>query len=177
MTTANHIAQSAQPTASALDQLPPLALPEPITLWPPAIGWWILLLITIAGFIALVALLRKRRRNRAPLRAASFAMQTLYAEYIDNQNAQDYLHNSSQLLRRFCQSQYNDSSLTTLSGEAWLAAMDAVIEQPLLNTPAGQQLLAVYQPNAQVDIHSLHTLLLRWLAAAPLQAPKVWCEQ
>jgi len=161
-----------QKPAATLEQLPPLVLPEPISFWPPAIGWWLIGLLLILAIAGLVRALRKRKKSRAVLRAASIGLQKIYAVYIDDNNAQQYLYNSSQLLRRFCLSRYNNASLNTLSGEIWLAAMDDIVGQRLLNTETGKQLLTIYQPEAAADIHSLHTLLLRWLAKAPNQLPK-----
>ncbi|MCA9451888.1 MAG: DUF4381 domain-containing protein, partial [Nitrospira sp.] len=53
------------PTASSpLQGLRDVHLPPPISLWPPAPGWWITLGLVMMGVILCLWILRNRRRKQ-----------------------------------------------------------------------------------------------------------------
>ena len=165
--------QPAQPAAQdPLAALPPLALPEPVSWWPPAPGWW---LLGVAGLLIaswLAARLWQHYRHGQAKRHCLRMLAKIYGDYDTHQSAQRYLAELNQLIKRFCLHYYPGHELAPLHGEPLLIELDHINGTPLLNSTIGQQLLGTYQPNPQVDAQQLHQLLRQWFNSAPLKFAK-----
>ncbi|AZE48788.1 hypothetical protein C4K04_3116 [Pseudomonas chlororaphis] len=118
---------------SSLEQLQPLIAPPAIGLWPPAPGWWLLLvLLSLLGF-GLWRLKhfwpRKQALPRAeqpldPLRLAALAELALLPKPYDGAPAGAWLQQLNGLLKRLCRNHYPYSQSHTLNGRKWLAFLD-----------------------------------------------------
>ncbi|CAI8750059.1 DUF4381 domain-containing protein [Pseudomonas sp. IT-P12] len=118
---------------SSLDQLQPLISPPPISLWPPAPGWWLLLLalglIAFGLWKARSLLPSKRLIVRAeqpldPVRLAALAELALLPKPYDGAPAGAWLQQLNGLLKRLCRNHYPYSQSHTLNGRQWLAFLD-----------------------------------------------------
>ena len=118
---------------SSLDQLQPLISPPPISLWPPAPGWWLLLLalalIAFGLWKARSLLPNKRLIVRAeqpldPVRLAALAELALLPKPYDGAPAGAWLQQLNGLLKRMCRNHYPYSQSHTLNGRKWLAFLD-----------------------------------------------------
>ncbi|KTC20457.1 hypothetical protein AO390_21135 [Pseudomonas marginalis ICMP 11289] len=116
-----------------LDQLQPLIAPEAIGLWPPAPGWWLLLLLTPAlgwGIWRLRTLLPvKASKSRSeqpldPVRVAALAELASLPKPYDGAPAGAWLQQINGLLKRLCRNHYPHSQSHTLNGRKWLAFLD-----------------------------------------------------
>ncbi len=116
-----------------LDQLQPLILPEPVGLWPPASGWWLLLALLPAlgyGFWrARVLLPNPARREPAEqsldaLRQAALIELAQMPKPYDGAPAGAWLQQINGLLKRLCRNDYPYSQSHTLNGRKWLAFLD-----------------------------------------------------
>lgn len=98
-------------------------LPESISWWPLAPGWWITL-----GLLALAAVtvyLLKIFRDKQQLGKQSMQeFTTLVSQYQQDRDARQLLTSLSQLLRRVCITQFDDENIASLTGEAWLDFLD-----------------------------------------------------
>lgn len=155
--------------ANLLSQLPPLALPNPVSWWPIAIGWWLLLALVFTAAGLALLLIRRHYRSTRLIKSSRQTLNTIYLQYSSNQNSIQYLSSCNQLIRSFCLKQYHCNKLAVLSGEQWLKALDNIVSNPSLNSTEGKQLLQHYQLNTNVDIEALHNLLVRWFKAVPKQ--------
>ena len=178
---------------SALDQLPPLMLPEAIGWWPLAPGWWIVIAATAFTLCALIYCAH-RYYHRGRLRRATLKLaQQHWLAYEANPNTATYLVNMVQLIRRFCLHQYNQPPLTSSSGEPWLQQLDALTGSSLLNSHEGKRLLSIYQNTNLSDkafnstaltsaeksnaispaqLKQTHELIIQWLRKVPLHQRK-----
>ncbi|MFC3607086.1 DUF4381 domain-containing protein [Stutzerimonas tarimensis] len=117
-----------------LQQLAPPIAPPPVGAWPPAPGWWILLLmLPLLGL--LLWLLRRwfarRRPNDLaeatvdPLRQAALLELQQMSRPADGEPASLWLQQLNALLKRLCRTRYPEEHPHRLSGRAWLAFLDS----------------------------------------------------
>jgi hypothetical protein len=118
---------------NSLDQLQPLIPPTAVSLWPPALGWWLLLLLLPVAAWGLWRLRRywpgKRQISRAeqpldPLRVAALAELAQLPKPYDGAPAGAWLQQINALLKRLCRNHYPYSQSHTLNGRKWLAFLD-----------------------------------------------------
>ncbi len=151
------------------EQLPlrDLHLPDPISWWPPAIGWWIVagsvILLAILGWL-LARFLRKRRMRRE----AIAEVRRVAAIYQESGDPQEYVRRLSVLLRRIAISFHPREEVAGLSGEAWLAFLDRGVQGTQqhggFSDGAGRALIeAPYNPNCEIDVHQLDKLCREWV--------------
>jgi len=157
---------SIQSQASPLDQLADIHLPDSVSWWPLAPGWWILLaliIVTAIGFF--IWRLRKQQNHYRVI--AQHQLAGIYADYQQTQNAAAYLQALSLLLRRTALTAYPHSFNASIKGTDWLSWLDAVC--PTLNEnfsgELGQSLLSsAYQKDPQIDAASLQQLCTEWIS-------------
>ncbi|MCI3946545.1 hypothetical protein BW686_06955 [Pseudomonas syringae] len=116
-----------------LDQLQPLIAPEAVGFWPPAPGWWLLLLLIPAlgwGLWRLRRLLPIKAGNVRseqpldPVRVAALAELASLPKPYDGAPAGAWLQQINGLLKRLCRNHYPHSQSHTLNGRKWLAFLD-----------------------------------------------------
>ncbi|MFC3116897.1 DUF4381 domain-containing protein [Cellvibrio fontiphilus] len=155
-----------QPTPTPLDQLADIHLPAEPGWWPLAPGWWILLALAI-GALMLFLWWRHRQQQNRYRQIALQELDAIFNQYQQQQNAADYLHQLSVLLRRTAITAYPQSFNASIKGTEWLNWLDA--NCPALSTrfssDLGQSLVAnAYQKNPQVDAHALYQLSKEWIS-------------
>lgn len=160
-----------------LAQLKDIHLPETVAWWPLAWGWWLVIgLLLVALITGFVLWLRHRRHNRYRHQALA-RLEQAYRTYQETGDTAGYLQNLNQLLRRALLSAWpapESQRLTTLSGEHWLAFLDASLpgDSTEFREGAGRALLAgPYQPQPQADIEALHKLGQQWFRHHRRQYP------
>lgn len=125
--------------------------PDPVSWWPPAPGWWLLALL-ILGLLTWVTVWavgawRRRRLARAAPRAALDELAALRAALARNGDAAAFARGLSRLLRRFALARYPRRAVAGLSGEEWLAFLDAHGGGGRFQAGPGRELLTMpYRP-------------------------------
>jgi hypothetical protein len=148
------------------NQLPlkDLHLPEAISWFPPAIGWW-LLLILVPLFIAISYWLYKRLTRKTALKVAKQQLMSIKISTKDNAYK---LAELSALLRRVAISVSPREQTASLTGRAWLAFLDSSMKQQPFSTGAGRCFAdAPYRCTVltNVEISQLISLCEDWLKA------------
>jgi hypothetical protein len=151
------------------EQLPlrDLHLPDPISWWPPAIGWWL-----VAGMIILLAIvgwlvawfLRKRRMRRN----AIAEVRRVAALYQESGDPLEYVRRLSVVLRRIAISFHPREEVAGLSGEAWLDFLDRGVQGTrqhggFSDGPGRTLIEAPYNPHCEVDVSRLDALCREWV--------------
>ena len=154
-----------QPTSSPLDQLADIHLPDGVSWWPLAPGWWGLLALMVIAALG-IFIWRRRKAQNAYRIIAQHQLAGIYADYQQTQNAGAYLQALSLLLRRAALTAYPHHFNASIKGDAWLQWLDDVC--PALTEKfsgeIGQSLLSsAYQKNPQIDVSGLHHLSSQWI--------------
>jgi len=99
-----------------LAALKDIHLPAPVDWWPLAPGWWVLIILVLAGLIAGVIYLRRHIKRNAYRRQALEQLQLL-----ENTPERDsrWLQSLNELLKRCAQSAYPQGNTASLHGEKW----------------------------------------------------------
>ena len=84
-----------------LQQLKPLHLPPDPSWWPPAIGWWVLLIVLVILTGWILYRLTKFFRAMRPVRHGKHLLSDLYTSLkLGHISDEDFVHLSNQLIKR-----------------------------------------------------------------------------
>jgi cbb3-type cytochrome oxidase subunit 3 len=152
---------NASPTAD-LSQLKDIHLPDAISDWPLAFGWWTLLILTILSLCVIVYFWRRYRVNNANKKAALQLLRLKYQRFKADSDSQAFLRHSNQILKRYCLQQY--PAAVSLSGLAWTdflilhSAKTAFSKELTYAMSEG-----LYQQNCKYDADELYNACSGWL--------------
>lgn len=153
--------------APSLDQLRDIHLPPPPTRFPLTTDEFALIgaLVLAAGVLWLL-----RRRRLRPLRAALDEVERIERAHAGQPDDLALARGLSGVLRRYARWRYPATSVAGLSGEAWLAFLDARGGAGAFSSGPGAVLASLpYAPPATVetgtalDASTLADLVRRWL--------------
>lgn len=116
-----------------LEQLQPIALPAPVSWWPPALGWWLISALLLVCSLA-YGYYKWRRQQQLqatsatrldPLRENALQQLQQLPKPLANEQAGPWLQQLNQLLKRICAVRYPDTPSHTLNGREWLLFLDS----------------------------------------------------
>lgn len=161
-------------------------LPEPISWWPLAPGWWILL-ATIILVIAAIIISRKVYLGKQLKRDIKAELNSIKQQFQQSQNKSQLARSLSILLRRASISYYPKADIAGLTGDSWLAYLDdsnanASADSKFQSDTGKVLLYAPYLPDNALtddseldfDADKLIRLCESWLQSAhkkPLRVP------
>ncbi len=100
-------------------------LPEQVSFWPLAPGWWILIAMIVIALLVAVYLYKKRKRSLlSALNLARDELSRIEDEFSLQNDPVKLIRNLSSLLRRMCISVYPRSETASLTGKPWLKFLD-----------------------------------------------------
>jgi hypothetical protein len=149
-------------TANPLQQIPlrDIHLPDAVSWWPPAYGWWLLALVL--GVLVWMAWRLARswpaRRSLAQVRERALKeLETVEARYQAAGDARAAVAAMSVVLRRVALSLAPREEVAALTGERWLRWLAQRCDAP--DFPVAGRVLAhaPYQPDPHVDVRTLLT--------------------
>jgi len=152
----------------ALSQLRDIHLPQSVSWWPPAPGWWLLLVLVcllLAG--CWYGWRWLQARDHTPAKKALLA--AALREFSDVDSALQEgdtaaMVNLSVLMRRVAVQL--DAGAAGLTGEAWLKWLDSRWQQADFTSGAGRNLAdAPYRPVSAADATALSRICRDWLEA------------
>jgi len=145
-------------------------VPGPISWWPPAPGWWMLLALVIAGMILVVLYTRYQRKRTRIRRVSLKAIDAIEDAFRVHNNTTRVVRELSALLRRVCISRYPRVDVAGLTGDAWMSFLDRSGEGKSFREGLGHVLMtAPYRKNPDVDANAVLSCCRSWIAALPLQ--------
>ena len=148
-------------TADPLAQLRDIHLPEPISWWPPAPGWWIVLLVALASIILSILCVRNWWLCNRYRRTAIRELSNLKNNPQDNQQT---LREISTLLRRVALQTYGRKNVAPLSGDQWLTFLDRTGKTDQFSQgPAKVLGCALYQSSVEADTKQVIQIIHKWI--------------
>ena len=163
-------------SAELLSQLADIHLPGPVTIWPPAPGWWLLALLLLAGLWfggrRLLALWRRRRYcQHALLELEGIFDQFAAADANQADSARlRYVNAFNSVLRRVALTHFPDAAVAGLGGEDWIGFLRANGDCLSLDQELAEALShGRFQPAIAVDTDKLHSFGREWIRSMYLQ--------
>lgn len=155
-----------------LSQLKDIHLPAPVSWWPPAPGWWGLLLLSIILIATGVWLYRRHQANRwrsYALNECSQIKKLLGNETDQTSVQQQAAQQISALLRRVALTRFPRNEVASLSGQDWIDFLtQSVNHKTELPAATAQTLLyAPYSQHSEHDISQLLNFAEHWIKALP----------
>ncbi len=130
-----------------------LHLPEAIGWWPLAPGWWVLIVVAIAGIVYLAMRAIRQWRRNAMRRVALKELRRIQKQYGKGIDEITLAIELSELLRRTMLAYAPRQEVAGLTGERWLHWLDQGLEDRPFSHGAGQNVesLPYRRPDAQED--------------------------
>ena len=151
------------PDPTPLASLKDLHLPAPVSWWPLAPGWLILLIVLIVVGLSVATWFYVRWRRYYHRRVALRTLAQLKQHYIATRDV-DCVSQASVLLRRMCLRYYSRTVVAGLFGLEWLAFLDKTGNTTVFTQGVGHYLLTVpYQPVCENDVTTLFDILEQWI--------------
>jgi len=144
-------------------QLRDLHLPEQVSWWPLATGWWILLVLSLLGLGTLTYLVKAKLKRNRYRKAALSELQSTYLSWQKNQDSAKYLQGANAILKRCMMHICNDTEALSQTGQTWITTLNQHATKslsPPVQTALG---LACYQSTPTVDVESLHPQITHWI--------------
>ena len=151
-----------QPPAPTL-QLKDIHIPGLPEFWPPAPGWWLVAIVTLALLIwagfALRRYLQLRRQREQVL-----ALLTQLEQAFEPEQAAHHLGQISILLRRVALTRFPRQQVAALTGANWLKFLDETGGNGQFSNGPGEILASgPYQSHIEVEINQLLPLVRNWV--------------
>lgn len=128
--------------------------------WPPAPGWWLVLLTVLALAALTVWLLRRRHGLR---RAALAELRRIERRWHADGDPAALAAGLSLLLRRVALAKAPRADVAGLTGEAWLAWLDAGVGPRFASGPGRALLTLPFGGGGGEQAEALLDLARRWL--------------
>ena len=159
------LANAASNAANSEIAIKDIHLPEAISWWPLAMGWWFLLALIILVTVGMVFWLKNSKQRLQKKSQMSLRKQVM-SELVTIQKIEDdhlFVERLSGLLKRVAITQYGQK-VAGLSGQQWLEFMDKHWELTSFSQGVGRVLIDLpYQKDPQPDRHLLLRICKNWL--------------
>ncbi len=159
--------------ADPLEQLRDLHVPDPISFWPLAIGWWMVVcVLLVLGAIGMWII--RYRKKMAPRRLALSELTTLKTTFQETQDSVWLMQRLSQLLRRYAIVCFGRQRVAGLTGDSWLRFLDDQGKTQQFSSEMGQQAFVAipYGSKCSVNEGEVVNLVEQWIKHIPLSSRK-----
>jgi len=145
-------------------------LPDAISWWPLAIGWWLLPLIVLAGGFAIYRFLKYKQENKkiAYRNMALDELNNIQSQFKTQQNTIELIRSVSALLRRISLSYLPREEIASLTGEQWIKQLNQLSSQSVFTDETATLLAkAPYMKQSQFNPAELLELCEQWIKLLP----------
>lgn len=155
-------------------ELRDIHLPDPVSWWPLASGWWILLALIIsllaAAYIFIPKLIKKLKHRPARNLALS-EFNIIQQQFRTQQNNQTLVQSLSVLLRRICMTYDSRQNSASLTGKSWSNKLNNLNPQhPFSDELMSVLINAPYQKHHEFNAEQLLNQCENWIKHLPSEA-------
>ncbi len=144
-----------------LEQLKDIHLPEHVSAWPPAYGWWLLVIMTLLLSGLTIYFLGKRKQQQRAKREAVLLLAIL------NEADAEWPRHLNELFKRTCMSYYPTEQIANKYGTHWLQFLAQQIpnkHQALFISTLTPWSNALYQAQPEtLDFDAIKAQSVLWL--------------
>ncbi len=158
------------------DSLPlrDIHLPDPVSWWPPAMGWWFLLLFSLVVIWLLIAFIKKIRKPVLKKSAKAEVVAVIEA-YHEHQNKHLLIQQLSITLKRIGISYLQRNATAGLSGIEWYTKINLLVEKNQFSEDVIKLLSqGPYQKKLDLDDKTVNDLIQQtqfWVSALSREKP------
>lgn len=162
----------------ALKNLHDIHLPDPISIWPLAPGWYLLISLICISIITTFIILWQSRSHRRVQKQALQLLESYKKSYAQEANSQKTCALVNELLKKVAMFYYPRSHIAALSGEKWINFLNqTLLHQTIFNRLIKRQklkpttfsdctkeiLIYPYQASQHVDLEILFKVTKNWI--------------
>jgi len=151
------------PATNALSQLRDIHLPTAIGWWPPAIGWYFLILSLMTLISVSLFFIHRYYVSIRPRREALRLLASYEAAYQKGREHQITAAFISELLKRVALVYFPRKEVASLQGKEWLDFLNQTSHDFDFNTVRDQLLVAPYQAEVNTDLQPLFIIAKKWI--------------
>lgn len=153
-----------------LAQLADIHLPEPVSYWPPAIGWWILAAIALVLLALVIRELARVRRQQKICQYAVAELQRCYDGFSHadpaciDQSRLDYVNQFNNVVRRVALVHFPQANVASLDGASWVDFIRQKGESSLMSDEIAAALqYGRFQTKCDVDVDAMQSFGQQWI--------------
>lgn len=160
-------------TNPLIQELRDIHLPDAISVWPLAMGWYLLITLAIVLLTLMIHYFIRRSRRLQPRRYVLQRLTALREHAAKESDHAAIAAELSSLLRRASLVAYPRHEVAGLEGEQWLKFLDKTGKTNEFSQGIGRVLVtAPYQSQAQFEVNALLDLATRWVGQAMIKLSK-----
>ena len=152
-----------QLSAVLKQQLRDVHLPEDVSWWPLAYGWWVSIVLSLLGVTALVYYLLRKRKQNAYRYSAIKELDTAYIQWQQNNDIAAYLQSANAILKRTVLHFTNKHDAASESGPTWLETLARSAQNKLSVELKDALASQIYRAKPLANINLVHQELCNWL--------------
>lgn len=160
--------------APAMNELPlrDIHLPDAVSWWPPAIGWWLLPIIiaALAYGIYKIIKIQKHKQKTAYRKMALNELKRIKIKFSQQPASVECLRDISRLLRRIALSYLPREKVASLTGTQWVSQLNHLAQQTTFTSTHTELLVhGPYRQEFDFDQNELFTSCENWIKQLPAQ--------
>lgn len=145
------------------NQLRDIHLPQSISWWPMAPGWYLLAFLILIVALIIGFWLKQKYHQTGPKREALKLLSQYEKEYAIDKNSQETSRKISQLLRRVALQYFPKEQVASLIEDDWINFLKATSQNASFETIADLLTELPYQSPSAVDLTPLFLSTKTWI--------------
>lgn len=136
-------------------ELRDIHLPADPSIWPLAVGWWVLIIISLVIVYVLHKFIQKRKKIKLLTNLMQQELIEIQDKFKKHQSKHKLAIDISELLKRFVRHIINDNNATALTGDKWIVYLNNLVDKGIFDDFKIPLTQAQYVPSIDYDVPSL----------------------